>query len=100
VHPFLLSGRTFGRLVSRGGRSVTALARNFPSNITVQLHRVDVHFGTRRSAMVGAGSKRRRVTYNLLTNPSTCARRGWPFLLTVSYTTGTEKYAAYGRCHS
>jgi len=71
-----------------------------PSNINVQLHRVNVRFGTQRSTTVGAGKHRRRVTYHLLTNPPTCGKRGWPFLLTVSYTTGTEKYAAYGRCHS
>lgn len=75
-------------------------AAELPSNITVQLHRVNVRFGAQRSVTVGAGGHRRRVTYHLLTNPPTCAKRGWPFLLTVAYTTGTEKYAAYGRCHS
>jgi hypothetical protein len=75
-------------------------AAELPSNITVQLHRVNVRFGTQRRVTVGSGRHRRRVTYHLLTNPPTCGRRGWPFLLTVSYTTGTEKYAAYGRCHS
>ena len=74
-------------------------AAELPSNITVQLHRVNVRFGAQRSVRVGAGRHRRRVTYHLLTNPPTCGRHGWPFLLTVSYTTGTEKYAAYGRCH-
>jgi hypothetical protein len=74
-------------------------AAELPSNITVQLHRVNVRFGTQRSVTVGAGHNRRRVTYHLLTNPPTCGRHGWPFLLTVSYTTGTERYAAYGRCH-
>ncbi len=103
------SGLTFnliGRMVRvRHGRYGLELrfadtATELPSNITVQLHRVNVRFGAQRSVRVGAGAHRRRVTYHLLTNPPTCGRRGWPFLLTVAYTTGTEKYAAYGRCHS
>jgi hypothetical protein len=102
------SGLTFnlvGRMVrvprGRYGLELrfTDTAAELPSNITVQLHRVDVRFGAQRSVKVGAGRQRRRVTYHLLTNPPTCGRHGWPFLLTVSYTTGTEKYAAYGRCH-
>jgi hypothetical protein len=75
-------------------------AAELPSNVTVQLHRVNVHFGTQRTATVGKGARRKRVTYHLLTNPPTCAHRGWPFLLTVSYSTGTEKYGAFGRCQS
>lgn len=74
-------------------------AAELPSNITVQLHRVNVRFGAQRKATVGTGRHRRHVTYHLLTNPPTCGHHGWPFLLTVSYTTGTEKYAAYGHCH-
>jgi hypothetical protein len=74
--------------------------RELPSNITVQLHRVNVRFGTQRTVKVSKGKHRGHVTYHLLTNPPTCGRHGWPFLLTVSYTTGTEKYAAYGRCRS
>jgi hypothetical protein len=74
-------------------------AAELPTNITVQLHRVNVSFGTQRSVTVGTGAQRRHVTYHLLTNPSSCGPRGWPFLLTVSYTTGTEKYAARGNCH-
>ena len=74
-------------------------AAELPSNITVQLHKVNVRFGAQRTVTVKTGGHRRRVSYHLLTNPPSCGRRGWPFLLTVSYTTGTEKYAAYGRCH-
>jgi hypothetical protein len=73
-------------------------AAELPSNVTVQLHRVNVRFGTRRTVTVGSGARRRRVTYDLLTNPRTCGRRGWPFLLTVAYTTGTERYSAYNAC--
>jgi hypothetical protein len=103
-----VSGLTFnlvGRIVTvpRGRYGLelrfTDTAAELPSNITVQLHRVNVRFGAQRSATVGAGRHHSRVTYHLLTNPPTCGRRGWPFLLTVSYTTGTEKYAAYARCH-
>jgi hypothetical protein len=73
-------------------------AAELPSDIVVQLHHVSVRFGTQRTVKVGAGAKRRRVTYHLLTTPGTCPRKGWPFLLTVSYTTGTESYAARGAC--
>jgi hypothetical protein len=73
-------------------------AAELPSGITVQLHRVDVHFGTHRTVTRGVGANRRRVTYHLLTNPTVCPRRGWPFLLTVRYSTGPENYSAYGAC--
>jgi hypothetical protein len=71
-------------------------AAELPSGVTVQLHRVDVRFGTQRTVIRGAS--RRRLTYHLLTNPTVCPRRGWPFLLTVTYSTGPEKYSAYGAC--
>jgi hypothetical protein len=103
-----VSGLTFnliGRMVTLArGRYGLELrfadtAKELPANITVQLHRVNVRFGAQRSVTVGAGRKRKRVTYHLLTNPPACGAHGWPFLLTVSYTTGTESYAAHGRCH-
>jgi len=59
----------------------------------------DVMVADTHGQPVGTGAQRRHVTYHLLTNPSSCGPRGWPFLLTVSYTTGTEKYAARGNCH-
>lgn len=73
-------------------------AAELPKGITVQLHRVDVHFGTRRTVTRGHGAHRRQVTFSLLRNPMTCRRHRWPFLLTVRYSTGTEKYLAYGAC--
>lgn len=101
------SGITFdlvGRLV-RLGRGPYGLELRFantaaelPMGITVQLHRVDVHFGTHRTVIRGHGSRRRRVTFSLLRNPMTCPRHRWPFLLTVRYSTGAEKYLAYGAC--
>jgi hypothetical protein len=102
-----VSGLTFnliGRMVTlpRGQYGLELrfadTAKELPSNITVQLHRVNVRFGARRTVTVGAGAQHRRVTYHLLTNPATCRRRGWPFLLTVAYTTGTERYAGYSAC--
>ena len=73
-------------------------AAELPSGVTVQLHRVDVRFGTQRTVTRGTGASRRRLTYHLLTNPTVCPRRGWPFLLTVTYSTGSEKYSAFGAC--
>ena len=103
------SGLTFnlvGRMVRRAHGPyglqlrVADTAAELPSNVKVQLHHVDVRFGTQRTVTVGTGAARHRVTYHLLTNPPTCARQGWPFLLTVAYTTGTETYAARGACRS
>jgi hypothetical protein len=73
-------------------------AAELPSGVTVQLHRVDVHFGTQRTVTSGNGADRKRVTYHLLTNPTVCPRGGWPFLLSVTYSTGTEKYSGHGAC--
>jgi hypothetical protein len=75
-------------------------ASELPKGITVQLHQVNVRFGTHRAVMHGHGAKRQRVRYDLLRNPATCRRHRWPFLLTVTYTTGTEKYYAFGACTS
>jgi hypothetical protein len=103
------SGLTFnlvGRLV-RLGRGPYGLELRFartaaelPHGITVQLHRVDVRFGTQRTVTRGHGASRKRVTYHLLRNPTVCRPRGWPFLLSVTYSTGTEKYSAFGACAS
>jgi hypothetical protein len=73
-------------------------AAELPKGITVQLHRVNVHFGTQRTVTRGHGAQRHRVTYHLLRNPKTCRHHRWPFLLTVKYSTGAEKYFAYGAC--
>jgi hypothetical protein len=103
------SGLTFnlvGRLVRlrRGPYGLELLfahtAADLPHGITVQLHRVNVLFGTQRTVTRGHGANRKRVTYHLLRNPMVCRRHGWPFLLTVTYSTGTEKYSAYGACAS
>jgi hypothetical protein len=75
-------------------------AAELPKGITVQLHRVDVHFGTHRTVTHGHGAKRHRVRYDLLRNPMVCRQHRWPFLLTVTYTTGSEKYYAYGACRA
>jgi hypothetical protein len=75
-------------------------AAELPSGITVQLHRVNVRFGTHRTVMRGNTAKRRGVTYHLLRNPMVCRHHRWPFLLTVTYSTGTENYWAYGACKS
>lgn len=73
-------------------------AAELPTGITVQLHQVNVHFGTHRTVTRGHGASRRRVAYTLLRNPMSCRGHRWPFLLTVRYSTGTERYSAYGAC--
>src|SRR5947209_17632688 len=65
-------------------------AGELPSGYTVQLQRVHVRIGARR---VSHG-----VHYNLLVNPPSCSRGTWPFLLTVAYSSGTERYSAAGAC--
>lgn len=96
-----VSGLTFdlvGRLVTKASGPYglqlrfADTAAELPANVKVQLHKVDVHFGTQRT--VGG------VTHHLLTNPPRCNAKGWPFLLTVAYTTGTETYGARGACRA
>jgi hypothetical protein len=99
---FSLVGRILARSSGTYGLELrfANTAAELPRGITTQLHRVDVHFGTQRTVIRGHGANRRRVTYHLLTNPMTCAPGGWPFLLTVTYSTGTERYSAFGACRA
>jgi hypothetical protein len=71
-------------------------AAELPVGLRVQLQHVHVDFGARRIVTSRHGAK--KVSYNLLTNPSSCSRKGWPVLLTVSYSTGTEKYRGTAAC--
>lgn len=71
-------------------------AAELPAGLRVQLQHVHVDFGARRT--VKSRHRARRSTYNLLRNPSSCSRTGWPVLLTVSYSTGTEKYRGTAGC--
>jgi hypothetical protein len=71
-------------------------AAELPAGITVQLHQVDVRFGTQRTVI----RRGHATAYQLLTNPPVCRHRRWPFLLTVTYSTGTERYHADGACRS
>jgi hypothetical protein len=43
-----------------------------PPGITIELKRLDLRTGARRSVVVGRGDNRHRVTYSLITNPSAC----------------------------
>jgi hypothetical protein len=72
-------------------------ARELPAGIQVQLRRVHVGFGTQRTVRLGHG-KATKVTYHLLKNPSSCPCGGWPFLLTVGYSTGNERYTGRAAC--
>ncbi len=72
-------------------------ARELPAGIPVQLRHVHVGFGTQRTVRLDHG-KAARTTYHLLKNPRSCPRRGWPFLLTVGYSTGNERYAGRSAC--
>ena len=91
---FALVGRLVGKASGPYGLQLrfADTAAELPADIKVQLHKVNVRFGTQRTA---GGT-----TYHLLTNPRTCSPKGWPFLLTVAYTTGTETYAARGACRA
>jgi hypothetical protein len=53
-------------------------ARELPSGVQVQLRHVHVSFGTQRVIRLGHGATTRRVTYQLLKNPTRCSRSGWP----------------------
>lgn len=65
-------------------------AHELPTGLHVQLHKVRVKVGAERTI--------KRVSYHLLTNPRICAPRGWPFRLTISYSTGTEHYTTRAAC--
>jgi hypothetical protein len=100
------SGVTFaliGRLVrlTRGPYGLELrfadTAAELPAGLRVQLQRVHVNFGAQRTVTL-LRHRTRNPTYHLLTNPSSCPRRGWPVLLTVSYSTGTEHYLGMAAC--
>jgi hypothetical protein len=43
-----------------------------PPGITIELKRLELRTGARRTVSVGHGENRHRITYNLITNPLTC----------------------------
>jgi hypothetical protein len=61
-------------------------AKQLPTDLTVQLNRVRAKVGKQRSGRT------------LLTTPKTCTKKGWPFRLVVSYSTGTEDYTGAAPC--
>jgi hypothetical protein len=99
VH-FALLGRLLRRRHSRYGLELrfAHTARELPSGFHVQLRRVHVEFGTQRTVVRRQGGQAKGVTYHLLTNPRVCPSAGWPFLLTVTYSTGPERYTARAAC--
>jgi hypothetical protein len=73
-------GTATGRLVRRGSGPYgyelrfedLAGGQAPPPGITIELKRLDLRAGARRSVAVGQGEERHRVTFSLITNPSTC----------------------------
>jgi len=99
VH-FALLGRLVRRRHGRYGLELrfAHTARELPAGFQVQLRRVHVEFGTQRTVVRRQGGQAKPVTYHLLTNPGACPAAGWPFLLTVTYSTGPERYTARAAC--
>jgi len=97
---FALLGRLVGLRHGRYGLELrfAHTARELPSGFQVQLRRVHVRFGTDRTVLLRHGGQTKPVTYHLLTNPRACSASGWPFLLTVTYSTGPERYTTRAAC--
>jgi hypothetical protein len=73
-------GTAIGRIVRRG-RGPFGYELRFddlgggqspPPGITIELKRLDLRAAARRTIAVGSGDNRHRVTYSLITNPSSC----------------------------
>jgi hypothetical protein len=61
-------------------------ADELPAGFSVQLNKIHAHIGAQRKG------------HSLLTTPSKCTSKGWPFRLVVKYSTGTETYRGPARC--
>jgi hypothetical protein len=60
--------------------------KQLPQGFTVQLNHIQAHIGAQHRG------------HHLLTTPSTCRPKGWPFRLVVAYSTGTETYSGPAAC--
>jgi hypothetical protein len=95
-----------GRLFKRPGGGLELLfdkLPNFsaPSGFTVTLNSLQLSAGAKRSARKGHGKHKHKVTYALITNPSSCANGSWTgtFQLTFPNQTITQQLHATCRAH-
>jgi hypothetical protein len=70
----------------------SADGREHPGGYALTLSQLQLDLAARRSGAGGA-------TYNLLTNPRSCSRAGWPLLLTVSSASSTQSFRVASPCH-
>ena len=88
------SARATGRLLQAGGR-LEILFKPLPQftpppGTRVTLDSLSLQAGASRTVLAGAGARRRRTTFSLITNPRRCPRAGWSSTLVVSFASGDD----------
>jgi hypothetical protein len=70
----------------------SANGHEHPGGYELALSQLQLDLTARRTGAGGA-------TYNLLTNPRSCSLAGWPLLLTISSSAGTQSLRVAAPCH-